>query len=317
MVLPVPKGVSQPKNRSFRPLSWEVPEPREAFEVSASRRTTIHVRRHGNPDGHRLLITHGNGLAIDHYFPFWFHLLDDCDVFVHDLRNHGWNETTNRRHHSVPVFTDDTLRIMKAIRKRCGDKPIIGVYNSISTLQASLLALTHPDQYEALIFYCPPLCVPGISQVDFDSACIQLANQCLSRPPTYDSMATYRSTLRRMPQMAGIDDDCLDLIAQTTVRARDDGQLDLRCPPEFESQAMKYLPAWATLDVQRMKPPLKLVGADPTLPSFLPNLNFRQLAGFNFDFVPESSHLLQMENPELCAEILLDFVMQELPTLAR
>ena len=31
----------------------------------------IRVRRHGNPAGMRLMVTHGNGFAADAYLPFW------------------------------------------------------------------------------------------------------------------------------------------------------------------------------------------------------------------------------------------------------
>ena len=49
------------------------------------------MRRHGNPDGVRLLVTHGNGFAADAYYPYWRHLLSEFDVLVFDFRNHGQN----------------------------------------------------------------------------------------------------------------------------------------------------------------------------------------------------------------------------------
>ena len=52
---------------------------------------SIILRRHGNPAGPMLVLCHGNGLAIDLYYPFWSLLTEEFDVIVHDLRNHGWN----------------------------------------------------------------------------------------------------------------------------------------------------------------------------------------------------------------------------------
>ena len=50
---------------------WEVPEPTAVHDVRVDDETVITLRRHGNPEGPRLVLSHGNGLAIDLYYPFW------------------------------------------------------------------------------------------------------------------------------------------------------------------------------------------------------------------------------------------------------
>ncbi|MCY4628358.1 MAG: hypothetical protein OXE58_12435 [Acidobacteria bacterium] len=67
--------------------------------------TSITLRRHGNPDGPRLVLSHGNGLAIELSYPFWALLADDFDLIVHDLRNHGWKAVGPREAHSLPTST--------------------------------------------------------------------------------------------------------------------------------------------------------------------------------------------------------------------
>lgn len=69
---------------------WDLPEPHQIADVQVDEDTKITLRRHGNPDGPRLILSHGNGLAIDFYYPFWSLLLNDFDIVIHDLRNHGW-----------------------------------------------------------------------------------------------------------------------------------------------------------------------------------------------------------------------------------
>ena len=54
--------------------AWVVPEPRLAFDLTMADGAVIRVRRHGNPDGPRLVLSHGNGFAIDGYLPFWSEL---------------------------------------------------------------------------------------------------------------------------------------------------------------------------------------------------------------------------------------------------
>ena len=46
------------------PARWDVPEPIAVFQVHAADGTSIAVRRHGNPDGPRLILSHGNGFSI-------------------------------------------------------------------------------------------------------------------------------------------------------------------------------------------------------------------------------------------------------------
>ena len=52
-------------------MSFVVPVPSESFDVELEDGAKIRVRRHGNPAGVRLTVTHGNGFAADAYLPFW------------------------------------------------------------------------------------------------------------------------------------------------------------------------------------------------------------------------------------------------------
>ena len=57
----------------------------------------IRIRQHGNPDGPRLALSHGNGLAIDGYLPFWGPLRERYELILFDFRNHGQNPTASPR----------------------------------------------------------------------------------------------------------------------------------------------------------------------------------------------------------------------------
>jgi hypothetical protein len=49
-----------------------VPAPHETFDAVMGDGAVIRVRRHGRLDaGVRLVVSHGNGFAIDGYYPFW------------------------------------------------------------------------------------------------------------------------------------------------------------------------------------------------------------------------------------------------------
>ena len=50
---------------------WKIPEPLSVREVRLDTNTVTILRRHGNPAGPRLVLCHGNGFAIDLYYPLW------------------------------------------------------------------------------------------------------------------------------------------------------------------------------------------------------------------------------------------------------
>ena len=99
---------------------WEVPEPNSVLDVRMDDDTYITLRRHGQPSGHRLVLSHGNGLAADLYLPFWSLLADDYDIIVYALRNHGWNETGPIENHNIPTFVKDHDLIMSTIDEHYG-----------------------------------------------------------------------------------------------------------------------------------------------------------------------------------------------------
>jgi len=62
-----------------------IPPPHAAFDAIMEDGAVIRVRRHGIAGAPRLVLSHGNALAIDGYFSFWGRLLDRYDVIVSSL----------------------------------------------------------------------------------------------------------------------------------------------------------------------------------------------------------------------------------------
>ena len=80
------------------------PAPRETHAVTLSDGATTILRRHGNPDGPRVALSHGNGMAIEAYFPFWRLMLAAYDVILFDTRNHGQNPPDGVDNHNWDQF---------------------------------------------------------------------------------------------------------------------------------------------------------------------------------------------------------------------
>ena len=63
------------------------------------------------------------------------------------------------------------------------------------------------------------------------------------------------------------------------------------------------------MDFNRVSRTVKAMGADPTGPfSFLPSTDLRELTYLDYDFLPETIHFLQLEAPERCAALTMEFL---------
>ena len=289
---------------------WEVPEPLSTSEVRVDDDAVITVRQHGNSSGQRLILSHGNGLAIDLYYPFWSLLLEDFELIVYDLRNHGWNPVSVLENHTLPTFVEDHDKILAAIDRDYGSKPKIGVFHSISAL-ASLLSANKGSDFAARVLFDPPLCKPGRGYVEFEEAAERVSAMTRRRTPRFETREELASVLPLLPLFQNAVPGVADLFTRTTLRESDTGEgYVLRCPREYEAQIVQYASTFAVLvDFDSVLCPTKVIGADPTLPfSFLPSLDLSDAITVGYDFLPNATHLLQLEQPKECVELMREFL---------
>ena len=289
---------------------WVLPEPHSIHELVMDDGTVVVLRRHGNPEGQRLVISHGNGLAVDLYYPFWSLLLNDYDLIVYDLRNHGWNPSSSLQDHNVPSLIDDHDRIMEGIDERYGNKPKIGVFHSLSAL-ATLLSPTLGSDFVARVLFDPPFWKPGRSDADYEGEALRLATMTRRRTVRFKRREDFAELLSIIPTFKSVQPGVYDLFARTTLRECNDSQgYELCCPREFEAQMIQYARSFAVLvDFDETECPTKVIGADPTLPySYLPTLDPGDVFTVDYDFLPDASHFLQLEQPKQCAALMNDFI---------
>ena len=291
-------------------IVWELPEPLSTHDVRVDDDTVITLRQHGNPSGPRLVLNHGNGLAIDLYYPFWSLLTDDFDLILYDLRNHGWNTVSNLQNHNVPTLVQDHDTILEAVDRHYGTKPQIGVFHSISAL-ATLLSPKKGSNFAARVLFDPPLCKPGRSYKDFEDIAIRLAKSTRRRTNRFQTPQQMAELLTHAPHFQRMVPGVFDLFARTTLRERANGEgYELCCPPEYEAQVIDYATPFAVLvDFQSLLCPTKVIGADPTLPfSYLPSLDLSDVFTVDYDFLPDATHFLLLEQPQECVKTMLEFI---------
>jgi pimeloyl-ACP methyl ester carboxylesterase len=142
-------------------MNFVIPAPSETFDIALEDGASIRIRRHGNRDGVRLTVTHGNGFATDAYLPFWQLLTPRCDVLVFDFRNHGQNIPVEPSHHNYAQLSRDLDRVLDGIEARLGKKTTVGVFHSMSARAAMKHAIEIGWRWDALMLFDPPNVPPA------------------------------------------------------------------------------------------------------------------------------------------------------------
>ena len=301
-------------------MPWEIPEPLATGEVRTADGSLIVLRRHGNPDGPRLVLSHGNGLAIDLYYPFWSRLTERFDLVVHDFRSHGWNPRAPLRSHHFPTFVWDNEHVVRGIDRHFGVKPKIGVFHSMSALTALYHALRSGPRFAALVLFDPPFSPPNGDRLESEylDRESELAARTRRRQARFETREEFAEVVRGASAFARLLPGVPDLYARATLRpaAADGRGYELCCPREHEAQVFDtYLDSSFELAMGSFPCPLKLIGGDPTIPdAFVPSIVLKDVArrcDLDYDYVPGASHFLQLEKPAECAALMLEFLERQ------
>ena len=291
---------------------WEIPAAQAVLEVPMADGALVRVRRHGNPEGPRVLLSHGCGLSADTYYPYWVLLTARFDLFLYDFRNHGWNPVgdVGERGHNMPTFVQDCESVLRAIGREYGEQPVIGVFHSLS----ALTALLHEERYQgfsALVLFDLPIQPSGGKPEDWLELGERMSATARRKQDRFDNRKELANLLSQVPAYGKVLPGVPELFAATTLREAPDGAgYQLCCPREYEAQIYEFLFGWTMqIDLEKISCPVKAIGANPAERfSFLPSSDISDLIGLDYDFLPELTHFLQLEDPEQCAAHTIEFL---------
>jgi pimeloyl-ACP methyl ester carboxylesterase len=297
-------------------MNLVVPAARHSFDVELEDGAAIRVRRHGNPDGTRLTITHGNGFAADAYLPFWQQLAPRYDLVVFDFRNHGQNIPVEPGNHNYAQMSRDLERVLQAIDSQLGPKPTVGIFHSMSARTAMKHAIEIGWCWDGLVLFDPPNVPPtGHPRYEvMESFELRLAAWARTRRRCFASVDELANHYLRSRTTQGWVPGAHHLMAGSVLRKSPQGDgFELVCAPENE--AAIYAEA-LTLNLwphaREFPGPVKLIGADPNLlgapPTALTNQALAMENDYDYAFVPGTGHLLQIEKPAECAGIVEQFL---------
>lgn len=292
-----------------------VPPATEETAVPVAGNGSLLVRRYactGTPRAN-LMLSHGNGFAIDAYAPFWAPLTADFNLFAFDLRHHGRNEPADEWLTGFETYASDYDRIVPFIRSAAPVLPLIGALHSVSAITALYHAANGQASLDGLILFDPPMQPPAghpNHKMAFEFE-YKLADWARSRPNEFPNPQALADQFGRSRSLSGWIDGAHLLMAESILKQRDDGAWVLRCPPEAEAQnyiANAQLTTWdlfARIDI-----PVALVSADPAHPAgqspakVCAAINAER--GVPLISIPGTSHMLQIEEPALCRQALVD-----------
>ncbi len=268
----------------------------------------IMMRQHGVAGAPRLVLSHGNGLAIDGYLPFWRPLCARYEVIVFDFRQHGRNPSNPAWGHGWPVFVRDMEQVWQAINREFGARPAAGVFHSMSAICAILHTLEYGRRWDLLALFDPPFYARDGHplRTENQAAKNDLAARARRRRQSYSSPDEFARQLASLPAFRRWLPEAYGLMARATLRYDHASNLwVLACPRElealvFESTADPSIwPRMANLTV-----PVKLICADPqAVDAGPPALIGRAMASelpIEYEAIPDTSHFLQIERPAEC-----------------
>lgn len=293
-------------------------EASAVLDIATEDGAVIRVRRHGNPRGPRLIVSHGNGFAIDGYVAFWGCFLGDCEVIAFDARNHGRNPpadpSINPLGHDYAHMARDLDLVREAAAAEFGRKPTVGLFHSMAAQAAMLAAGDLGWRFDALVLFDPPNNPPEghpvrAAMVDYLNRLVAWAATRRDRfADPAELAADYAATRAGRSWAAGTHRQMADSVLRPA-----GGGWELRCPRTLEASMYRQgIPLGLWPKAGDFAGPVKLVAGDPERsrpdPTALSNRALAREGGFDYLAVPGTGHLLQLEQPQACAAAVREFL---------
>jgi pimeloyl-ACP methyl ester carboxylesterase len=294
----------------------EVPIPYAVLGLPMRDGSQIRARVHGNPDGPRLFVLHGNGYASDAYFPFWNHFTDRFEIIVFDLRNHGQNSRSSPERHTFREMTFDLEAVLESLDQRLSKKPRVGVFHSVSSLIAAKSAKDFGRRWDAVVLVDPPALPPKMHSIHdgADSLEDKLVRFALSRRRHFRQTEELAGEFRNSRSGANWIAGAHELMARSILRKVEDGfGYELVCPPELEARLYQEgFSSGVWPKASDFGGPALLIGADPSVqkapPTAAINRSLAEEGGFRYAAIRGCGHLVQLEQPEMAAELVHGFM---------
>jgi pimeloyl-ACP methyl ester carboxylesterase len=295
-----------------------IPAPTEALRLPMSDGVALSVRRHARPGADRLVITHGNGFAVDGYRAFWEPLLADYEVVVFDMRNHGQSDANGADGHNYLQMSRDLASVRDFVAAEWGARRTAGVFHSMSSRAGMKQAVEGGFGWDAMILFDPPN-VPLRGHALYDKMHrfeTRLVEYALNRPDRFASVEAMVEGYAAAPgSRTWLPGSMVDM-ANAVLRPAPEGGFALVCQRELEASiylAALTLNLWPT--AAQIGGPTCMICADPEMekgsPTAIPNRTLCAEGAIAYRSIAGTGHLLQIERPDACREAMRDFLVTQ------
>ena len=291
-----------------------LPLPSARADLTMKDGAVIRLRRYGRPGATRIVLGHGNGLAINAYAPFWLPLAESYDRVAFDMRNHGENPLHTQEGHVWENFFSDIEEVFQGIRAHFGPARTVAAMHSLSSMATLEHAWRNRGRWDAVCVFDPPMSPPAghplMATQGPDSA--RLSSRAARRQAIFDTQEELAAQYDR-PAFARWRPEQAGLLAQATSRRMPDGRWTLCCPPAFESYVFGHKKDPTLFHRMReIGVPLRIIAGDPDSPYASPSAAVAKAAhdehGVDVAMIPGTTHFLQFEEPEACRDRLVEFI---------
>lgn len=274
-----------------------VDHPVLAARVESTDGVEIQTYDHGG-DGPLLLICHATGFCGPAYEPFARALSDRFHCLSMDFRAHGRSTQPTGGHMRWSGMSAD---IGAVIERYSGDDPVYAIGHSLGGGALVLAEKARPGSLRALWAFEPILFTsqPGGAEEPEQTPLSEGARRRRSRFASRDEV--YDRYVARAP-LSVLDDRCLRLYIEHGFADTTDGEVELRCQPEFEARTFEQHRNGAAEAVMEITVPVGVAIGEPD----------SRVAGFLHDLLtgqskvevinyPDISHFGPLEVPEQLA----------------
>ena len=285
--------------------------------VTLSDGARIGLQRWGTARPERMVVSHGNGLAVDGFREFGRKLADKYEVIAFDMRNHGHSGPGPLSEEPWPRFVADIPEIFDHIQRLYGDKPTHGAFHSLSSVSTLFSQALTPRDWRTLTLYEPP--VPPIMNPvlleEFLELHAKLAARTRNRRRRFKSPDELKASFLRSPTFAGIPDEALGRLAIGALFLADPGEAapwQLVCDPEQEARTyeMRNIEPFCEAVGKVTSPVQVVIGGvgSHDMPILINSCTaLAETFGFPIQQIEQGNHLLQLQWPGETAAIACDF----------
>jgi len=277
----------------------------------------------------RVVCSHGNGLAVDGYVDFWAQLADTFEVVVLDFRGHGRSEAGPGIHHNWEWFRCDLGSLLHTLNRTLGRRYTVGAFHSLSSIVALHYVREQGTDLDALALFDPPFMPPpGHPHRHAHMAEMYgLAQRAALRRMRFNHPSELAAQFAKQPHCARWQPHVYDTMAQAVMRPAppstanetepgnpDSGWL-LSCAPDREARIFASNDDAGLFEyLAQVRIPLQLIASDPDVPGVSVSARacqwIAQHYGVRYRCLPDTTHFLQLERPDLSARALREFVAE-------